>query len=82
VAETKEKSLEERAKKFLKFKVIIGCKKINYVICLKNKEDVPLFNYLVEKGYLIERGKTVKQFHYLLTLKGKEWIEVDDLLHQ
>lgn len=77
--EESEKSPEKKAKKFLESKVILGEKNINHIIYPQHKEDIPLLNYLVENGYLLERGNTIKQFHYLLTLKGKAWLGIENM---
>lgn len=70
--------LEKEAKKFLESRFISGRKKVNNInIYPSDKKYIPLLNYLAENGYIVEKGESVKDFHYLLTQKGKELINFE-----
>ncbi len=69
-----ENNLEEKSKELLNLRDVTGNE--IYLSNIKPLEDYILsINYLIKKHYIIEVGSTVKDFHYELTSKGKQWIE-------
>ncbi len=66
--------LEKKARKLLNLKRV----RIRglYLSDVDNLNDyIFSINYLVSENYLVEVGSTVKDFHYEITSKGKQWIK-------
>ena len=68
------KDLEERAKRFLKSRVLAKPELLHVTFNLQDIDgDVPLANYIFNEGYALEKGFTAKEFHYELTPYGRRW---------
>ena len=73
VEEVKE-SLEKRSKELLKLQVMKKFKERPITFSIQDfGEDIPALNYLFGEGYTLEKGFTVKEFHYEITPYGIKW---------
>jgi len=74
MTEVKE-SLEERAKKFFRLRILGEFEKkgFNPVDIENLSEYISEINYIIENKYVFEIGETVKSLRYAPTPYGKKW---------
>jgi hypothetical protein len=72
--EGEKESFEEKAKRLLKLKITEESGQTFLILNFQSLgEDIPVINYLVKEGCILEKGKTVEEFHYKLTPYGRKW---------
>jgi hypothetical protein len=70
-----EKSLEEKAGEFFKSKIHLNFSGIHPIEIVNLDEYISSINYLVKKGYIMEKGDTVETFRYIATNEGLKWFD-------
>lgn len=72
--EDKQNNIEEKSREFLKEK-IINLKKTSFNLSdiERLEEQILKIDYLVKNQYIVESGKTIKDFHYAITSFGMKW---------